>query len=67
MATARFITVGEISRRLDVPVHRISYVLRTRRIKPEGWAGRAKVYSVDAMKAVDMALNSISHDRGGDI
>lgn len=66
MATARFITVGEISRRLDVPVHRISYVLRTRRIKPEGWAGRAKVYSVDAMKAVNTALNSISHDRGGD-
>jgi DNA-binding transcriptional MerR regulator len=38
-------TVGEIARRLGVPLHRIEYVVRARRIAPSGRAGNARVFT----------------------
>ena len=35
------LTVGEIARRLGQEVHRIEYVIRSRNIRPVGWAGPA--------------------------
>ena len=37
-------TVGEIARRLGVPVHRIEYVVKTRRIEPVSRAGNLRVF-----------------------
>ncbi len=38
-------TVGEIARRLEVPIHRVEYVIRARSIAASGWAGNARVFS----------------------
>jgi hypothetical protein len=38
-------TVGVIARRLNVPVTRVEYLIRSRRIEPIGMAGNARVFS----------------------
>ena len=38
-------TVGEIAHRLGQPVHRIEYLIRSRRIKPAARAGNARIFS----------------------
>ena len=39
------LTVGEISRRIGCPIHRVEYLLRSRNIKPVFRAGNARVFS----------------------
>ncbi|MBC7835118.1 MAG: helix-turn-helix domain-containing protein [Phycisphaerales bacterium] len=39
------LTVGEIARRLGVPVHRVEYVIRTRDIHPSVLAGNLRVFT----------------------
>lgn len=43
--TTPMLTVGEIARRLGVPVHRVLYVIRSRAIRPACRAGNARVFS----------------------
>jgi DNA-binding transcriptional MerR regulator len=38
-------TVGEIARRLGVPIHRVLYVIRSRGLRPACRAGNARVFS----------------------
>ena len=45
MGTPTLPTTGEIARRLNVPTHRVNYVVESRGIEPAGWAGHAKVFS----------------------
>jgi hypothetical protein len=52
-------TVGEIARRLNEPVHRVEYVLRTRDIQPAGVAGNARVYTDDDVKRIAAELADI--------
>jgi len=40
-----FPTVGEIARRLNEPIHRVSYIIRSRGITPGGWAGNSRVFA----------------------
>lgn len=56
-------TVGELARRLNVPVHQIEYILRTRDIKPAGWAGNARVYTEANVDRVRAELARIEADR----
>jgi hypothetical protein len=45
MSTARtLLTVGEMARLLGQPISRVEYLLRTRKVKPAGWAGNARVF-----------------------
>ena len=39
------LTVGEIARRLQQPIHRIEYLIRTRKIVPTSVAGNARVFT----------------------
>jgi len=59
----RFLTVGTIAAELDVPVHRVAYVLRTRRIAASGRAGCARVYDREAVALIRHALRSIEQNR----
>jgi hypothetical protein len=52
-------TIGEIARRLGEPAHRVEYVIRARGITPCGWAGHARVFSEDAVKAIAAELRRI--------
>lgn len=60
------LTIGEIARRLDCPVHRIEYVIRARRIRPCGRAGNARVFPDDAVEAIAMELQRIDAAKSRD-
>jgi hypothetical protein len=52
-------TLGEISRRLGEPAHRIAYVLRTRGIRPACVAGRYRVYREEDVKRIAVELRNM--------
>jgi DNA-binding transcriptional MerR regulator len=56
-------TVGELARRAGVPVHRVTYLIETRDILPEGRAGQARVFSAVAAEQVLAALHQIATER----
>ena len=45
MGIKRALTVGEISRQLGSPIHRIEYLIRSRKIQPIERAGNLRVFS----------------------
>jgi DNA-binding transcriptional MerR regulator len=59
-------TVGAVARRLNVPTHRILYVVRTRGIKPSGIAGNNRVFSEPDVERIAAELRAIAHRRGAD-
>ncbi len=56
-------TVGEIAQRLGVPVHRVTYVIDSRGIRPVGWAGNAKVFDEAAVQRIGSELARIESDK----
>jgi hypothetical protein len=52
-------TVGEISDRLNEPVHRVEYVIRSRRIAPRSIAGNCRVFDDDAVEQISAVLQII--------
>lgn len=56
-------TIGEIARRLNVPTHRVEYIIRARRIKPCGWAGNARVFDESGVETIASELESIGATR----
>ncbi|MEQ9095398.1 MAG: hypothetical protein RIE32_03960 [Phycisphaerales bacterium] len=65
MSKDRLPTVGQIARQLDVPVHRIEYLIRTRNIQHVGRAGIARVYDAKDVEALAEELRRIKDSRGG--
>jgi len=58
-------TIGEIARRLGVPVHRVEYVIRTRNLRPVARAGNLRVFSEADVAYVAGELRRMDADRGG--
>lgn len=58
-------TVGEISRRLQKPLHRIEYVIRSRRIRPSGIAGNCRVFAEADVERIAAALRDIDARKEG--
>lgn len=58
------LTVGEIARRLGQKIHRIEYMIRSRRIEPSGWAGHARVFNENDLAFIAGELRRIASDRG---
>ena len=52
------LTTGAIARRLDVDRDSVSYAIRKLRIKPAGVAGNVRVFSREALVAVQEFLES---------
>jgi hypothetical protein len=63
-APETLLTVGEIARRLGREVHRVEYVIRSRRIRPAGWAGHARVFSDADLEFITAELRRIARERG---
>ena len=63
MVVSSLPTVGEISRRTGEPVHRIEYVIRSRRIGPLGWAGNARVFSDADVALITSELRRMDADK----
>ena len=59
------LTVGEISRQLDEPFHRVVYVIRSRGIQPVARAGVARVFSESAVQFIRGELRRIDEEREG--
>lgn len=58
-------TIGEIARRLGAPIHRIEYIIDTRRIEPIGWAGNARVFSETSVTRIAHELKRIDKEKSG--
>ena len=58
-------TVGVIANRVDKPVHRIAYVIRSRGIAPMAKAGNARVFSEEAVQRIAAELRQIDEARRG--
>ena len=56
-------TIGELARRLGIPVHRVDYVIRARGIRPCGWAGNARVFSEEDVHRIAAEINRIQKVR----
>ena len=57
------LTVGEIARRLDTKIHRIEYIIRSRKIEASGWAGHARVFSQANLDHIASELRRMDADR----
>lgn len=58
-------TVGQIARRLNEPLHRIEYVIRTRDIQPVSRAGNVRVFSDADVTYIASELRRIDSEREG--
>ena len=59
-------TIGEIARLMNVPSHRVEYILRTRpSIRPRAVAAGARCFDDDAIAQVRHELNAIDARRAG--
>lgn len=56
-------TVGEIARRLDRPLHKIEYVIKSRGISPAAVAGNSRVFSEEQVQLIASELQQIEHER----
>lgn len=65
MNEPRLITTGVIAQRLNVPLSRVLYVLRTRKyIRPAARAGMIRLYDQHAIELVRRELETIAQRRG---
>lgn len=58
------LTVGEVARRLGEKIHRIEYMIRSRRIEPSGRAWHARVFNETDLAFIAGELSRIASDRG---
>ena len=58
------LTVGEIARRLDRPIHRIEYLIRSRNIQPIQRAGNLRVFSEKDLELIAGEIRRME-GRGG--
>lgn len=57
---ARLRTPGVLAADLDVPLHRVLYILQTRaHIRPSARAGRLRLYDREALALIRHELNAI--------
>lgn len=59
------ITIGEIARRVGRPVHRVEYVIRTRRVTPLARAGNAMIYTDADVDYIASVLDRLDREREG--
>jgi hypothetical protein len=64
MSCPVLLTPGRIADALDVPLGRVLYVLRTRRIDPTARAGILRLYDAAALEQVGGALAAIDARMG---
>ena len=63
---ARLRTPGVLAADLDVPLHRVVYILQTRdHIKPAARAGRLRLYDREAVALIRHELNAIDARQEG--
>lgn len=65
-ATPQLRTVGTVAAELGQPLHRIVYILATRRhIRPSARAGRLRLFDVEAVAMLRHELSAMDARRAG--
>ena len=62
---ADMFTIGQMVKRLKYPIHRIEYVIASRRIEPVRRAGAARLFAAADVAAVAKELKRIDAVREG--
>ncbi len=57
------LTVGQIARRLNEPLHRIEYAIKSRNIQPVAIAGNARVFESEDLDRISAALREMDSRR----
>ena len=55
----RVITLGVLASRLNIPVHRAEYLVRSRQIQPVSRAGRFRVFDKQAVKELQQEVEKM--------
>jgi len=63
--TTTLSTIGVIAQRLNQPVWRIEYLIRSRNIQPTSRAGNARVFTEKDVNRISQALHDIDSSKGG--
>jgi hypothetical protein len=58
-------TIGGIGRRLNEPLHRVDYAIKSRGIRPSAVIGNARVFTEDDVARIAAALRDIAAKREG--
>ena len=58
-------TVGEISRQTGAAVHRVEYVIRSRKVKAVSRAGNVRVFSDSDVAFIASEIRRLDAERGG--
>lgn len=58
-------TVGEISRRTGVSIHRVEYIIRARNIQPSSRAGNVQIFSEVYVEHIASELRRIDEEKEG--
>ena len=59
-------TVGSIAARLGVPIHRVVYIIASRKINPSGRAGNTRIFNDGDIEQIASELRRIGRDRESD-
>ena len=62
--SSQIASLGEIARRLNVPIHRVEYVIRSRNIKPLLVAGGRRFYSGSQVQRIASEIRRIDEEKG---
>ena len=55
MAVNRLITVGQIAQQTGLPIHRVEYLIASRKIKPIARAGHLRIFDERAVEQIRQA------------
>ena len=64
VSTPTALTVGEIAKRLGVPLHRVLYVVRSRDIRPASRAGNVRVFAESDLMYIGSEIRRIDREKG---
>jgi hypothetical protein len=68
MAARRALTIGQIAKQLDWPIHRVDYLIRSRGMKPAMRVGNLRVFSdtiLDRLRNEHAQGKQTRHIKGG--
>ena len=63
--SSQIASLGEIAERLNVPIHRVEYVIRSRQIKPALVVGGRHIYSEAQIQRISSEIRRIDEEKGG--
>ena len=60
MKPAIALTTGEIARRLNVPIHRVDYLIKSRDIHPTERAGHLRIFDTAALNTFRREIEGVT-------